>query len=62
MGYMVRRKFKDSDGAVLAVNLFKDQGKVILDTSPNTPGIESMVELSDKQLQELISFLSDALK
>lgn len=49
--------WEDEDGAQLWVQTGWSGGRVILDTDPDSPGIDSMINLSSNQVQELIRVL-----
>lgn len=51
-----QRDFVDVDLAVMAVVAYPN-GDVLFDTDPDSPGVDSMVQLTRAQVEELIQFL-----
>lgn len=51
-----RRRWTDSDGSTLEV-ILKVSGGLYLDTGPDSPGIDSMVEIKPDEIQGLIEFM-----
>lgn len=51
------KTFTDVDGAKLWVHRGFENGKTLFDTDPDSPGIDSMVELTSAQVEELIKFI-----
>lgn len=49
----------DDDGAQLWVQKGFRNGKVLFDTDPDANNVDSVVELTPRQVQELRVFLSD---
>lgn len=47
----------DEDGAQLWVQTGWSGGRVILDTDPDGPGVDTMINLNPHQVQELIRVL-----
>lgn len=59
MAEIQNRTWEDEDGARLWIQKGFRSGKVLVDSYPDSAGIDSMVELTPKQVQELRAFLSD---
>lgn len=51
------RTWKDVDGSKLWVQRGFESGKTLFDTDPDSPGINSMVQLTPAEVDELIKFL-----
>lgn len=52
----MRYRWEDSDGAQLEVTRGAS-GRLYLDTDPDTPGADTMVEIRPEQVDGLIKFL-----
>lgn len=51
--------WEDGDGAQLWVQKGFWDGKILVDTDPDSSDVDSMVELTPRQVAELIRFLAD---
>lgn len=56
-GKISNKTFTDEDGAQLWVQRGWFDGRVLFDTDPGTPGVDTLISLTPAQVAELVAFV-----